>query len=185
MKWMKIVQVCVGSLVLAWSTGTLADEHGSTGKTAPASAATSFNAKIIDEGVSQGDVDFIWRTGGILLAVGGTNGGDCLAEFGGGVVAPRGAPRGAERVVVGGARRRAPRARPCRPRRRTGWKSHRGSRPTPDRETPRGSRRPRRTRRRRTRPGRRSRCRRPRWSPRCNRRRSCTVDRGARKTRRR
>ena len=27
------------------------------------------NAKIIDEGVSQGDVDFIWRTGGIMLAV--------------------------------------------------------------------------------------------------------------------
>ena len=29
----------------------------------------SLNAKIIDEGVSQGDVDFIWRTGGIMLAV--------------------------------------------------------------------------------------------------------------------
>ena len=26
----------------------------------------SLNAKIIDEGVSQGDVDFIWRTGGIM-----------------------------------------------------------------------------------------------------------------------
>ena len=29
----------------------------------------SLNAKIIDEGVSHGDVDFIWRTGGIMLAV--------------------------------------------------------------------------------------------------------------------
>ncbi|WP_408936086.1 ABC transporter ATP-binding protein [Corynebacterium marquesiae] len=29
----------------------------------------SLNAKIIDEGVAQGDVDFIWRTGGIMLAV--------------------------------------------------------------------------------------------------------------------
>ena len=29
----------------------------------------SLNAKIIDKGVSQGDVDFIWRTGGIMLAV--------------------------------------------------------------------------------------------------------------------
>lgn len=29
----------------------------------------SLNAKIVDEGVSQGDVDFIWRTGGIMLAV--------------------------------------------------------------------------------------------------------------------
>ena len=29
----------------------------------------SLNAKIIDEGVAQGDVNFIWRTGGIMLAV--------------------------------------------------------------------------------------------------------------------
>ena len=29
----------------------------------------SLNAKIIDEGVSQGDVPFIWRTGGVMLAV--------------------------------------------------------------------------------------------------------------------
>ncbi|MCZ9307680.1 ABC transporter ATP-binding protein/permease [Corynebacterium sp. c8Ua_181] len=29
----------------------------------------SLNAKIIDEGVAQGDVSFIWRTGGIMLAV--------------------------------------------------------------------------------------------------------------------
>ena len=29
----------------------------------------SLNAKIIDEGVAQGDVDFIWHTGGIMLAV--------------------------------------------------------------------------------------------------------------------
>ena len=29
----------------------------------------SLNAKIIDEGVSQGDVSFIWRTGGVMLAV--------------------------------------------------------------------------------------------------------------------
>lgn len=29
----------------------------------------SLNAKIIDEGVAQGDVDFIWHTGAIMLAV--------------------------------------------------------------------------------------------------------------------
>ena len=29
----------------------------------------SLNAKIIDEGVSQGDIDYIWRTGGIMLIV--------------------------------------------------------------------------------------------------------------------
>ena len=29
----------------------------------------SLNARIIDEGVTQGDTDFIWRTGGVMLAV--------------------------------------------------------------------------------------------------------------------
>ena len=37
--------------------------------TAAALYLPSLNAKIIDEGVAQGDVDFIWRTGGIMLAV--------------------------------------------------------------------------------------------------------------------
>ena len=68
MKWMKIVQVCVGSLVLAWSTGTLADEHGSTGKTAPASAATSFNAKIIEEfRANEGKVGGMFANANVLL----------------------------------------------------------------------------------------------------------------------
>ena len=49
MKLTKIGLAWMCCLVLGWSAGTWADEHGSKGKDAPASAAKSFNAKIIEE----------------------------------------------------------------------------------------------------------------------------------------
>ena len=40
----------------------------------------SLNAAIIDEGVAKGDTDYIWRTGGIMLAV--TRGAGRLLHLG-------------------------------------------------------------------------------------------------------
>ncbi|MGO2004145.1 MULTISPECIES: ABC transporter ATP-binding protein [Micrococcaceae] len=51
---------------LPWIIAVLVFQLGTTMATL---FLPSLNARIIDEGVTQGDTDFIWRTGGVMLAV--------------------------------------------------------------------------------------------------------------------
>ena len=66
MKLMKIAQLCVCCLALAWSSGTRAEEP--TAKDAPVSAAKSWNAKVIEEfRANAGKVSGMFADSNLLL----------------------------------------------------------------------------------------------------------------------
>jgi deazaflavin-dependent oxidoreductase (nitroreductase family) len=66
MKLMKIAQVCVCCLVLVWSSGAWAEEPAA--KDTPASAAKSWNAKIIEEfRANAGKVSGMFANSNLLL----------------------------------------------------------------------------------------------------------------------